>query len=71
MNPFLVKDIVPGSESSNPKLLGKVNGDLLFTTFDHTGSNTKLWKAKSRKAFQSKFLGLPDKYYYSLAENIF
>ena len=46
MNPFLVKDIVPGSESSRPTLLGKVNDDLLFTTLEISGGipNTKLWK---------------------------
>ncbi|MEO0687491.1 MAG: ELWxxDGT repeat protein, partial [Cyanobacteria bacterium J06649_11] len=43
--------INPGSESSNPELLGTVNGNLLFTTFNPSESlNTKLWKTDGSEA---------------------
>ncbi|MEO0842042.1 MAG: ELWxxDGT repeat protein [Cyanobacteria bacterium J06643_5] len=41
----LIKDINPGSESSNPGFLNDVNGNLLFTTFNPSQAlNTQLWK---------------------------
>lgn len=44
LTPSLIKDINPGSESSNPGFLGNVNGNLLFTTFNRRSLNIKLWK---------------------------
>ncbi|MGB3756385.1 MAG: ELWxxDGT repeat protein [Rivularia sp. (in: cyanobacteria)] len=49
--PTLVKDINPGSESSNPDLLGTVNGNLLFSTFfTPPAFNTQLWKTDGSEA---------------------
>ena len=50
MDAFLVKDIIPGSESSNPILLGNIDGELFFTSFDSSGLTTKLWKTDSTEA---------------------
>ena len=50
LTPSLIKDIKPGSESSNPSFLGAVNGNLLFSTFNPTILNTQLWKTDGSEA---------------------
>ena len=50
LTPSLIKDIKPGSESSNPDLLGAVNGNLLFSTFNTSSLNTQLWKTDGSEA---------------------
>lgn len=50
LTPSLIKDINPGSESSNPDFLGVVNGNLVFATSNTRSLNTKLWKTDGSEA---------------------
>ncbi|MEM9926393.1 MAG: hypothetical protein AAF915_22010 [Cyanobacteria bacterium P01_D01_bin.50] len=50
--PFLIKDVEPGSDSPGLDLLGTINGNLIFSTFNPpvNGLNTKLWKSDGSEA---------------------
>lgn len=50
LKPSSIKDIKPGSESSNLSFLGAVNGNLLFSTFNTSSLNTQLWKTDGSEA---------------------